>query len=80
MERVNVTISLPATMVCQAKQLAADRGLSLSGFLARILEEQVVAAQGYRQARERQRERMKKGIELGTNGAISWTPEMLHGR
>jgi hypothetical protein len=80
MEYQNVTLSLPAEVLKEARHLAVDRGLSLSKFLASVLEEQAIRAREYRQARGRALRRMRDGLELGTNGRITWTRDELHER
>jgi hypothetical protein len=78
--RQNVTVSLPAELVREARHLAVDRGLSLSSFLASLLQERIEAAQAYRQARERQLSLLDRGIALGTHGMVSWGRDELHER
>jgi hypothetical protein len=76
----NVTLSLPDDLLREARHLAVDEGLSLSGFVARSLEQQVEAVRGYRRARERQLRLLRRGFDLGTNGVAAWTRESLHER
>ncbi|HEY7060562.1 MAG TPA: CopG family transcriptional regulator [Chloroflexota bacterium] len=78
--KVNVTISLPADLAREARHLAVDQGTSLSGYLSRLLAEQVVAARGYHAARERQLRLLEKGLPLGTGGKADWSRESLHER
>lgn len=78
--RQNVTISLPAEVVREARQLAVDRGLSLSGFLAMLLEDRIEGARAYRGARARQLEKLRRGVGLGTRGVPSWSRDELHDR
>jgi Ribbon-helix-helix protein, copG family. len=80
MERGNVTVSLPTDLLREAKHMAVDRGLSLSGFLTQLLEERVLAARRRREARSRQRRLLQKGLHLGTHGQIGWSRECLHDR
>ena len=80
MDRLNVTVSLPADLVKEARHLAVDKGLSLSAYLADLLEEQVRAGQEYRAAREAGLARLRKGYPLGTNGKITRTRDELHER
>ncbi len=76
----NVTVSLPAEMVKDARHLAVDRGLSLSRFIASLLEDEIRRERLYQQAMERELERMEKGMNLGTGGRISWTRDSLYER
>lgn len=76
----NVTISLPERVIREAKHLAVDRGVSLSKFVASLVEERVDAVKRYQQARERQRQLLERGLPLGTRGRVDWQREDLHGR
>jgi len=80
MKYQNVTIALPEELVRDAKHLAVDRGVSLSRFVATLLEERVEAARRYQHARERQRQTLDRGFALGTNGNIDWRREDIHER
>ncbi len=80
MERTNVTVSLPADVVREARHLAVDEGVSLSRYLARLLEERIESAHRYNEARDRQRRLMGRGLNLGTAGRTSWSRESLHER
>lgn len=80
MEQRNVTISLPADLLLEARHLAVDQGLSLSKFVAVLVEERVEAARQYRAARERQRLLLAQGLVLGTEGRIRWDRESLYER
>lgn len=76
----NVTVSLPAELLREARHLAVDRGLSLSSFIAALLEEQVQSTRQYSAARERQLRLLEEGLPLGTGGQITWTRDELHER
>jgi hypothetical protein len=76
----NVTISLPASLVREARHLAVDQGVSLSRFVARALEERVDARRRYRAAWEQERRVLDEGIDLDTHGHAKWTREALHER
>ena len=78
--RQNVTISLPVDLLRDARHLAVDRGLSLSSYLAVLLQEQVEATRAYRLARERQLRLLAGGIPLATDGNVSWSRDELHER
>lgn len=80
MEYQNVTISLPERLIREAKHLAVDRGVSLSKFVATLVEERVDAVKRYQQARERQRRLLEHGLPLGTRGRIDWRREDVHER
>lgn len=76
----NVTVCLPRSVIQEAKHLAVDRGLSLSRFVAMLVEERVSAARGYAAARQRHLEILDKGFDLGTYGETTWTRDELHER
>jgi hypothetical protein len=80
MAQQNVTLSLPAELVREARHLAVDRGLSLSKYLAELLEEQVAARRQYEEARERHLKMLEKGYDLGTHGQITWSRDSLYER
>ena len=80
MEKQNITLSIPKDILREAKHLAVDRGISLSGFLVEALEERVKRLSQMRRAAERQRTLMRSGLKLGTKGKIRWTREDLHAR
>ena len=80
MERQNVTLSLPKSLLKKAKTLASKEDRSLSELLRETLEEKVKQKSGYQRARERQIALMKKGVDLGSKGKITITREDLHER
>lgn len=79
-EKQNVTLSIPKAVLREAKHLAVDRGVSLSGFLIEALEERVKRLSEMRRAAKRQRALMRRGLKLGTKGEARWTREDLHAR
>lgn len=80
MERQNITLSLPKSLLKQAKALAAREERSLSAFLKEALEEKIRRDTGYKEAMERQISTIEKGLNLGTGGRIPWSREDLHER
>ena len=80
MEYQNVTISLPKETLRKAKHIAIDRQTSLSGLLAKTLEEIVYTEEVYQQAKSRQKLLMEEGLDLGTKGEVPWTRDKLHER
>ncbi|TAK34308.1 MAG: CopG family transcriptional regulator [Chloroflexota bacterium] len=80
MKQRNVTLSLPDDVLREARHLAVDHGLSLSRYLSLLLEEQVESARQYRAARDRQLRLLEHGLNLGTQGKVTWTREELHER
>lgn len=80
MDQRNVTVSLPAELLREARHLAVDQGLSLSRFVALLLEEQVQASRRRKEALGRQRRMLEQGLPLGTGGRVGWDREALHER
>jgi hypothetical protein len=80
MERQNVTLSLPRSLLKKAKTLAAKEDKSLSALLKESLEEKIRKTTGYKEAKERQIRLMEKGFNLGTGGRIPCSREELHER
>jgi hypothetical protein len=80
MERQNVTLSLPRSLLKKAKTLAAKEDKSLSALLKESLEERIRKTTGYKEAKERQIRLMEKGFNLGTGGRIPCSREELHER
>ena len=79
-DRRNVTVTLRADVLREARHLAVDRNLSLSKYLSMLLEEHIDARRVYRAARDRQARMLAEGFELGSNGQATWTREDLHDR
>jgi hypothetical protein len=80
MERQNVTLSLPKSLLKKAKVLAAIREKSLSELLRESLEDRIRDGIGYKTARKRQIKLLKDGLDLGTMGKIKTTREEIHER
>jgi metal-responsive CopG/Arc/MetJ family transcriptional regulator len=80
MERQNITLSLPKSLLKKAKVVAAKKETSLSELVRAAIEEKVRGDTGYKRARERQVRLLKMGLNLGTKGAISFSREELYAR
>jgi hypothetical protein len=82
METQRVTVRLPKDLVQQARRLAAQRGVSLSAMLAKIIEDEVGYEQSseYAAARDRQLAILERGLDSGTHGNMTWTRDELHER
>ena len=61
---LNVTVSLPRSVVQKARHAAVDRGISLSRYIAQILEREVDRSASYEASRERQMKMMREGLNL----------------
>lgn len=76
-----MTISLPDDLVKAARHRAVDEGLSLSRYVAKVLEQELGDRERLRrEAAERLLQMMDKGYNLGTHGKITWTRDELHDR
>ncbi len=60
--------------------MAVDRGVSLSRFIALLLEQQVDERQRYEAARDRQVSLLRLGLPLGIQGRAVWSRGELHDR
>lgn len=76
---MNVTVSLPDELIREARHEAVDRGLSLSRYVAVVLEEQIEARRRRRAAWEEHRRLMDEVPIRGIAGR-TWTRDDLHGR
>jgi len=79
-EKQNITLALPKRLIRRMKVVAAERDTSISAILARLLEEFLHREDEYDRAMREELTRMKKGYDLGTNAARSWTRDALHDR
>ena len=80
MDRQNVTLSLPKTLVKKAKIVAAQEEKSLSELMREMLRGKVEQQTGYQKAKQRHLSLLKKGFNLGTKGRSSYTRDDLHAR
>ena len=80
MEKQNVTLSLPKSLLKKAKILAAIEDKSLSKLLSESLRDRVQKSTGYKKARGRQVRVLKKGLNLGTKASLSFSRDELHER
>lgn len=80
MERRNVTLSLPKSLLKKAKIAAVQSEKSLSALMREAIEEKVSASTGYQRAKRRHMVFLKSGMDLGTKGRIRISREDLHAR
>lgn len=77
-DRTNVTLKLDASLLREARVLAAEEGRSVSAFLAERLEDVVRERKGFEKAKRRALARLRAGFDL------RWTPpgsrDELHDR
>jgi len=64
----NITLKLDATLLREARVLAAEEGTSISALLAARLEQIVRERKTYDRARKRALARLREGLDL------QWTP------
>jgi post-segregation antitoxin (ccd killing protein) len=75
-----VTITLPEELVREARHRGIDRGLSLSAYLAQLIQQNVDRQREVVEARERLIQRAHAGFGIGVADGITWTRESLHER
>jgi hypothetical protein len=80
MDRQNVTLSLPRSLLKKAKIVAIKKEKSLSQLLVEALEEKVREDIDYKKAREKQFKLLNAGFDLGTKGRMTISREELHAR
>ena len=79
-ETQNVTLAIPKNILRKAKILAVQKNTSLSGLLTQTLVDLVSHQEAFDQARERNLILLNNGLDLGTQGLISWKRDDLHER
>ena len=75
----NITLSMPEELVRRAKVLAAQRDMSVSSLVARLLEQLVGDVRDYDEVWELERRKMSDDIGLRV-GPITWSRDQLHDR
>ena len=80
MERQNVTLSLPKTLLRRAKILSAKSGKSLSELMRESLEKKTTEDTDYKKAKKRALKLMRKDIDFGTEEKIGISREELQGQ
>jgi metal-responsive CopG/Arc/MetJ family transcriptional regulator len=80
MDRQNITLSLPKTLLKKAKIVAAQEEKSLSELIREVLRGKVEQQTGYEKAKQRHLALLKEGLNLGTQGRVVSTRDALHDR
>ena len=80
MEKQNVTLSLPKTLLKRAKRLALEEEKSFNELVRQCLEYRLSNATGYAKASERQARMLESGFDLGTSGKVGVNREEIHER
>ena len=80
MDRQNVTLSLPRSLLRKAEKIAMDQNRSLSELMVELLIEFVEREEQYARAKRKHLALLAQDTDLGTNGTTSWTRADLHDR
>lgn len=80
MEKRNITLSLPRSLLKKAKMMTARREESLSQLVKEAIEEKLSRDTGYKKAKERHLRLLRRGFDLGTNGNFRLLREEVHER
>jgi hypothetical protein len=75
----NITLSMPDELVRRAKILAAQRDTSVSGLVARLLEQLVGDVHDYDDVAAQESRLMQEGIGLRV-GDVTWSRDDVHER
>lgn len=75
----NITLTMPAELVRRAKVLAAQRDMSVSSLVARLLEQLVGEVHDYDDVAELEHRMMSGDSDLQM-GPITWSRDDLHER
>jgi len=70
---------MPEELVRRAKVLAAQRDMSVSSLVARLLEQLVGDVRDYDEVAEHERRKMRSGLGIQV-GPITWSRDELHER
>ncbi|MBI4585979.1 MAG: ribbon-helix-helix protein, CopG family [Planctomycetes bacterium] len=76
----NITLRLEKKLLETVRMLAASRDLSVSELFAEFVRRTVAQDAAFRARRKRFRDRLKKGLDLGSMGKLSLTRAELHER
>jgi hypothetical protein len=80
METQNITLAIPKKILMKFKEIAFRRQKSLSGLMVEMMENAVFSEEKYRVARDRHLRRLESGINLNTQGNLTWQRTDLHER
>ncbi len=79
-EKQNVTLSLPKSLLQKLRVSAAKRNVSMSSLAESAISKMILDEDDYDERGRRLIERMKNSPSRGTGGKITWTREELHER
>lgn len=87
MENQNVTVSLPADVVREARHLAVDQGMSLSKLVGSLLQEKIAVSRAESNRQGEREQLLNAALQMGreagdhgTNGATTRLRDDLHER
>ena len=80
MDKQNVTLSLPLSVLRKVEKIAKDQNRSLSELVAELLSELVEREEQYAGEKRQHLGQLAQDPNLGTSGSISWTRADLHER
>lgn len=80
LEKQNVTLSIPKTILRKAKIMAVEQDTSLSGLMIELLTNLVEKGDKYADAKRTYLACLAQNTDLGTGGTMNWTRESLHDR
>ena len=80
MNTQNITLAIPKDVLHKARQIAVERQTSLSSMVTQVILDLVEHEDAYQAACDRQLTYLGRGMNLGTQGAVTWTRESLHER
>ena len=80
MNKQNVTLSLPKSLLKKAKLIATSQDKSLSALLTEALRERVQGETGYAHAKARQIRLLETGLDFGAEGKVAAIRAELHER
>ncbi len=80
MDKQNVTLSLPGSVLRKAGKIAKDQNRSLSELVAELLTELVEREDPYAKAMRRHMALLAQVTDLDTCGSTGWTRADLHDR
>ena len=80
MNKRNVTLSLPRSVLRKAEKIAKNQNRSLSELVAELLSDLAEREDQYAKAMREHLALLAQDTDLGTYGSTSWTRAHLHDR
>lgn len=79
-QQVNVTLSLPETLLRRFRVFAAEHNQSMSSLMASAIRDMIDQDAQSERAKRRFLERIRNAPNRGTKGKFGWTRDELHER